>query len=109
MPADEAAARRVRKLLSSRTDVTERRMFGGLAFMIAGNMLCAVGADHLMVRVGRDRYAAALDQPHAKEMRFTGRSMKGYVTVDPAGYVADEDLQRWVETALSFVTTLPSK
>ncbi|MEO5589289.1 MAG: TfoX/Sxy family protein [Gemmatimonadaceae bacterium] len=109
MAADEPTARRVRKLLASRTDVTERRMFGGLAFMVSGNMLCAVGADHLMVRVGRDGYAAALDEPHANEMRFTGRTMKGYVTVDPAGYVSAKDLRRWINTALSLVTTLPPR
>ena len=109
MAANEEAARRVRQILASRNDVSERRMFGGLAFIVSGNMLCAVGADHLMVRVGRDQYEDALRQAHAKEMRFTGRTMPGYVTVDPPGYSSDEDLRRWVATALRFVTTLPPK
>jgi len=107
--ANEEAARRVRELLASRNDVSERRMFGGLAFMVSGNMLCAVGADHLMVRVGRDQYEDALRQPHAREMRFTGRAMPGYVTVDPPGYSSDEAVGRWVATALRFVITLPPK
>jgi TfoX/Sxy family transcriptional regulator of competence genes len=109
VPADEETVRRVRALLAPRNDVSERRMFGGLAFMVSGNMLCAVGADHLMVRVGREQYEDALQQPHAGEMRFTGRAMPGYVTVDPGGYSADEALGRWVATALRFVTTLPPK
>lgn len=109
MAANDETAQRVHHLLSSRTDVTERRMFGGLAFMVAGNMLCAVGADHLMVRVGHDQYDDAVKQPHASEMRFTGRSMKGYVTVDPPGYSSERALERWVATALRYVTTLPPK
>ena len=96
MAADEETARGVRDLLASRSDVSERRMFGGLAFMVSGNMLCAVGADHLMVRVGRDQYEDALRRPHAKEMRFTGRAMPGYVTVEPQGYASPRDLRRWM-------------
>lgn len=84
-------------------------MFGGLAFMIAGNMLCAVGSDHLMVRVGPAAYETALREPHAKEMKFTGRPMRGYVTVDPAGYASQAALRKWLTRALSFVTTLPAK
>jgi TfoX/Sxy family transcriptional regulator of competence genes len=109
MAADEAIASQVRQLLVARSDVTERRMFGGLAFMVSGNMLCAVGADHLMLRVGPDQYEAALQRPHAAEMRFTGRPMRGYVTVDPAGYANPEAVAAWVATALRFVATLPPK
>ena len=109
MAADEATAIRVRDVLATRADVTERRMFGGLAFMVAGNMLCAVGSDHLMVRVGRGQYEAALREPHVEEMRFTGRSMAGYVTVRPAGYNSDAAISKWISTALDFVSTLPPK
>ena len=109
MAADEATAQRVREVLASRSDVSERRMFGGLAFMIGGNMLCAVGADHLMVRVGRDHHEKALLEPHAKEMRFTGRSMAGYVTVNPPGYDSEEALGRWIAAALEYVSKLPPK
>jgi TfoX/Sxy family transcriptional regulator of competence genes len=109
LAADEETAARVRSLLAARDDVAERRMFGGLAFMVSGNMLCAVGADHLMVRVGREGYEEALRQPHATEMRFTGRAMPGYVTVEPPGYASDEAVARWIGMALRFVTTLPQK
>jgi len=109
MAADEETVKRVRKILASRKDVSERRMFGGLAFMVSGNMLCAVGADHLMVRVGRDQYDVALRKPHAEEMRFTGRAMPGYVTVNPPGYSSQRAVDQWIATALRFVTTLPPK
>lgn len=109
MAADEGTAQQVRVLLASRGDVSERRMFGGLAFMVAGNMLCAVGADHLMVRVGPDQYESSLRQPHASEMRFTGKPMRGYVTVDPSGYATASTLRHWVDTALRYVSTLPPK
>ena len=109
MAFDEKVAQQVRHLLASRDEVVERRMFGGLAFMVSGNMLCAVSADHLMVRVGPAQYEAALRRPHAGEMRFTGRPMRGYVTVDPPGYSSEKAVAAWVATALSFVATLPPK
>ena len=109
MAFDERTAGQVRQLLATLKDVTERKMFGGLAFMVGGNMLCAVGRDHLMVRVGEAGYETALAQPHAQEMRFTGRTMRGYVTVAPAGYTTREALQSWLQAALSFVGTLPRK
>ena len=84
-------------------------MFGGLAFMISGNMLCAVGKEHLMVRVGHDQYEEALAQPHAKVMRFTGRTMPGYVTVEPEGYSTERAVAKWIAVALRFVATLPPK
>jgi TfoX/Sxy family transcriptional regulator of competence genes len=84
-------------------------MFGGIAFMVKGNMLCAVGKDHLMVRVGESGYDDALARPHASEMRFTGKPMRGYVTVDPAGYATPRAMRSWIRTALSFVETLPRK
>lgn len=84
-------------------------MFGGLAFMVSGNMLCAVGADHLMVRVGPIQYESALRRAHAREMRFTGRPMRGYVTVAPPGYASKRAVAVWVASALRFVTSLPPK
>lgn len=109
MAADEKTAQQVRKHLASRSDVSERRMFGGLAFMVSGNMLCAVGKEHLMVRVGPNQYQDALRRPHATPMRFTGRTMPGYVTVEPQGYSTGQAIAQWVAIALRFVTTLPPK
>jgi TfoX/Sxy family transcriptional regulator of competence genes len=109
MAYDESMAYRVREALAQQEGVTERKMFGGLAFMVKGHMCCGVMQDHLMVRVGPQQYEEALAQPHAREMDFTGRPMKGIVWVDPPGYATDEDLRTWVGQGLAFVTSLPPK
>jgi len=109
VPFDKKAADRVRQFLQSKAEVTERKMFGGVAFMVRGNMVCAVGKEHLMVRVGLSQYEAALRAPHAHIMRFTGKPMRGYITVDPAGYETRNGVSFWLEKALAFVLTLPPK
>ena len=109
MAFDEGVAQRVRELLASRQDVGEKRMFGGLAFMVRGNMCCGVVGEELMVRVGPDAYDGALGKPHARPMDFTGRPMKGFVFVDPRGYNDDESLTDWVGRGLAYVTSLPPK
>ncbi len=109
MAYSESLARRIREVLKERSDVTERKMFGGLCIMVSGHMACGPLGDDLMVRVGPEDYEMALEQPHAREMDFTGRPMRGMVFVASEGLNSDENLQRWVERALSFVTTLPPK
>ena len=109
MAYDDGLAERVRELLAVRVDVTERRMFGGLAFMVGGHMACGITGDDLMVRVGREGYDDALAHPHAREMDFTGRPMTGYVYIDAAGIAEDGGLREWVERGVAFVTTLPAR
>jgi TfoX/Sxy family transcriptional regulator of competence genes len=109
MAYDEGLAERVRELLAVRMDVTERAMFGGLAFMVGGHMACGITGDDLMVRVGKEGYNDALGHPHAREMDFTGRPMTGIVYVDPAGTADDDALRNWVERGIAFVTTLPTR
>ena len=109
MAYDEDLATRVRASLATRDDVTERKMFGGIAFMVAGNMCCGLTGEDLMLRLGEDGADAALEQPHTRPMDFTGRPMKGYVYVGPRGTAADDDLRSWVDRALGFATTLPPK
>ena len=109
MAYDEQLAERLRTALAGREGLSERRMFGGLGFMLNGNMCCGLTADALMVRVGPDRFPEALDQPHARPMDFTGRPMKGMVYVDPAGYATDDDLAAWVGRGVAFAATLPPK
>jgi TfoX/Sxy family transcriptional regulator of competence genes len=109
MAVDEALAERIRATLASVAGITERRMFGGLAFMHHGHMLVGIANDALMVRVGPDRYEASLAEPGAREMDFTGRPMKGYVFVDGAGHRTDQALAAWVARAREFVATLPPK
>jgi TfoX/Sxy family transcriptional regulator of competence genes len=108
MAYDEELAARVRAELGSRGDVTERKMFGGLAFMVAGNMCCGVNGDDLMLRIGAEA-GTALEDRHARPMDFTGRPLTGFVYVDAEGTAAESDLRRWVGRALEFAETLPPK
>lgn len=109
MAYDETLGERLHEVLADRIDTTERKMFGGLAMMVAGNMAIGVIDDRLMVRVGPDTYEDALDEPHARPMDFTGRPMSGFVYVDPPGFERDEDLRRWAERGIAFALTLPPK
>jgi len=105
---DEVLANRVRALLSAREIFSERKMFGGLCFMLGGNMACGIAGDDLMVRTGPARYEESLRQPHARPMDFTGRPMTGMVFVGPEG-LDDEGLARWLAVGVNFAATLPPK
>ena len=109
MPYDEGLAERLRECYAEIDSVAEKKMFGGIAFLVNGHMSCGVVKETLMVRVGPERYESALDRPHAREMDFTGRAMKGFVYVSPEGFESDDDLTRWVELSLQFVSGLPPK
>ena len=109
MVFDAGTAQRLRETLAEMPEVVERRMFGGVAFMICGHMSCGVIDDVLMVRVGPERHSEALLRPHARPMDFTGRPLNGFVYVDPPGFESDEDLALWVDMSLEFVTALPPK
>lgn len=109
MAYDESLAARVTGILSPRADIAERRMFGGLAFMLAGNMCCCVTDRGLMVRVGPDGYEKALAMPHSGLMDMTGRPMRGWVLVDPEGLISDDSLHGWVTRGVAFAGTLPAK
>src|SRR5262245_60586838 len=109
MSYDEALADRIRGVVSKRPGITERAMFGGVAFMLNGNMFVGIVKDDLMVRVGPDLHDASLREPHVRPMDFTGRPMVGYVFVAPAGVDTDASLARWVDRGAEFVATLPAK
>ncbi len=109
MAYDERLASRIRKLFASRKGVTEKKMFGGIAFMLQGNMCCGVVKETLMLRVGPEQYQRALAEPHARPMDFTGHSLKGFIYVDPEGYQKDGALRKWVQRATDFVLSLPPK
>jgi TfoX/Sxy family transcriptional regulator of competence genes len=109
MAYDEDLAERVRHALAERERVEERKMFGGLCFMLGGHMVAGVVGDELMARVGADGEDDALAQPHARPMDFTGRPMAGLVFVAAGGVVTDEAVRAWVERASAFVSTLPPK
>ena len=105
---NEALARRMRKAFAGRRNIVEKKMFGGVCFLLKGNMLCGMGEDKFMFRVGKDRDAAALARPGAKPMDITGRAMKGFVWVDPARCDA-RALKRGIAMAEAYVGKLPAK
>ncbi len=109
MAYDEGVAQRLREALSDEDDVVEKKMFGGIAFMHRGNMCCGVVGDELMLRVGADAYDAALREPHARPMDFTGRPMRGMLYVGTDGFESDEALAAWLQRATAFTKTLPPK
>jgi len=106
--SDELASR-VRDTLAGTVGLSERKMFGGLAFMINGHMCCGIVGDELMVRVGPTAYATSLAQPHGREMDFTGKPLKGMVYVEVEGIQNDDQLRRWIERGTDFAGSLPPK
>jgi hypothetical protein len=109
MPFDESLAARVRPLLGSRRGFSEKKMFGGVGFLLNGNMCVAVWKEFLIVRTGPDAYEAALAEPAVREFDITGRSMTGWVMVEPDGLESDRQLSEWVQRAVDFVEGLPKK
>ena len=109
MAYDEALAERIRGVLAQRDGVSERKMFGGIAFMVGGNMACGVMGRELMVRVGPDAHDAALAEPHVREMDFSNRPMRGFIYVALDGVASDDDLSRWVDAGVGYALSLPPK
>ena len=109
MAYDEGLAQRLQDHFGDRSDVEAKKMFGGLCFMVKGHMCCGIVRDTLMLRVGPEQYENCLKKPHAREMDFTGRAMKGMVYVSPEGIESDETLGEWVRIAESIVAALPDK
>ena len=101
-------AERVRTLLTG-MEITEKRMFGGITFMLDGNMLCCVSKQGLMVRVGKDGEAEALLLPHARPCDGTGRKMPGFIMIGHEGLCGDDDFNAGLELALRYVSALPPK
>jgi len=108
MGYDTKLADRVRRAVAGKRRITEKKMFGGVAFLLDGKMFCGVASHDLMVRVGPERHEEALRKPHARPMDFTGRPMKGYVFVGPEGCRTQRQIVAWVDKSTSFVATLVS-
>jgi TfoX/Sxy family transcriptional regulator of competence genes len=109
MSYDEGIAERIRAVLAGQDGVTERKMFGGLVFMVRGNMCCGVRGTDLMLRVGPENYAAALEQADARKMDFTGKALTGFVYVDQTVADAPERLRQWLDRAFAYAAALPAK
>ncbi len=109
MAYDEQLADRIREVLADAPDLGERKMFGGIAFMLGEHMVCGIVRDDLMLRLGPEGVDAALGEPHTKPMTFTGPPMRSMVFVEPAGIRGDDELAAWIGRAREFVATLPPK
>lgn len=109
MAYDEKLANRIRTALKKAPHFTEKKMFGGLAFLYQGNMCCGVIEDKLVLRIGPEQHEECLAKPHVSPMDFTGRPMRGMIYVSQAGLKTDASLASWVEKALHFTSTLPPK
>jgi len=105
---DDELTLRVRAALKGRRAVSEKRMFGGVCFLLRGNMLCGTSKGRLMVRVGNEQHSAALARKGARPMNFTGKAMKGFVWVGKSGY-AGAGLRRWIALAARYVGRLPAR
>ncbi|MDA0240467.1 MAG: TfoX/Sxy family protein [Proteobacteria bacterium] len=109
MAYDEGLAVRIRELLDGEPGLDEKKMFGGIGYLINGNMACGIYGDALIVRVGPDAYEEALSKPHAGEFDITGRAMKGWVLVAAPGISEDDDLSAWIRQGTVFASSLPAK
>ena len=109
MAYDETVAERIRKFFKRRRGVSERKMFGGLCFLLNGNMCCGVNGNNVVLRLGKEGSEEALGERHTKLMDFTGTPLSSMVYLTPAGYRSDEDLDAWLRRAIDFTKTLPKK
>ena len=109
MAYNKILAKRVQGLLHKTSGIVEKQMFGGVGFLIHGNMACGILNDDLIVRIGPAGYDAAIKSPHARKFDVTGRVMKGWVMVSSSGHESDKDLSSWVEKGISFARSLPGK
>jgi TfoX/Sxy family transcriptional regulator of competence genes len=109
MAFDERLAERIRGTLGRRKGLAEKKMFGGIAFLLKGNMCCGVHQSELIVRLDPEETDSALKQPHTKLFDLTGRPMKGWILVEPAGLKTDSQLGKWVSVAAKYAGSLPAK
>lgn len=109
MAYDQGLAQRISEVLDELTGTVEKKMFGGVCFLIDGNMACGVYKEFLIVRVGVERYEGSLKLPGTRVFDITGKVMKGWVMVDESAYAEDDDLRVWVIKGVEFAQSLPPK
>ncbi len=109
MAYNEAVAERIRKVLVRRKGLAERKMFGGIAFMLDGNMCCGVVDDKIVLRLGKEGSDEALKDPYVKVMDFTGRPIRSMVYLDPDGVARETELKKWLDRSVKFTSSLPKK
>ena len=108
-PEDEALVARIRQIMKRRKGYSEQKMFGGICFFINGNMSVGTWKGSLVVRLEKDKHEETQAEPYAKPMDITGKVMKGWALIEPAGIKSDEDLKIWVKRAAKFAASLPAK
>ena len=109
MAYDKGLAHRVEEIIEDQDGFEAKKMFGGVGYLLHGNMACGVLNENLIVRVGKDAHEEAMNQAHTLPFDITGRAMKGWVMVTPEGYEADTELEDWVNKGVEFSLTLPPK
>lgn len=109
MTEDDRLAERIASVFKGKRGFTQRKMFGGVCFMLHGNMVCGTVKDKLMARVGAEYHGKAMKFKHVRPMDFTGKPMKGMIYVLPAGIRTQADLEKWIGRAVEFAKTLPKK
>jgi TfoX/Sxy family transcriptional regulator of competence genes len=109
MAYNEELTERIRARLKLRRDVVEKKMFGGIGFLVNGNMACGVNKQDLVLRLSEADFENALKQPHVRIFDMTGRPMKGWILVSSGGYKSDKSLQGWIEKGITFAQSLPRK
>jgi hypothetical protein len=109
MPYDETLVAKIRRRLGRRTNLTEKKMFGGVGFLLSGNICCGAWKEFLILRLGEDAARQVLTEEHTRPFDITGRPMRGWAMVEPPGWQDDRRLRRWIDWAISFATKLPKK
>ena len=109
MPYDEQLAERIRAKLKSARGLTEKKMFGGVGFMVNGNMACGVHKQDLIVRLSDAEFERALKDEHVRVFDMTGRPMKGWLLISPPAITTDKALRAWIEKGIQFARSLPAK
>lgn len=109
MAYSEDLANHIRAILSNRPSVIAKKMFGGIGFILSGNMAVGVLGDELMVRVSLEQYEALQGEPHVRVFDMTGRVMRGWLVVAPGGFSTDADLERWIAIGVAVAESLPPK
>ena len=109
MAFNEALANRIRRVLARKKGIEEKKMFGCICFFLNGNALAGVWKDRLIARLGPEEGEASLREPHVRQFDITGRPMRNWVAVEPAGVEGDDQLRAWIEWAVKFVKALPKK
>jgi len=109
MAYNEELAQRILEVLGPLPGLEAKKMFGGMCYLLRGNMLCGVVDERMIVRLGKERQAEGMTHPHTRPFDYTGKAMSGWLMVEPDGWQSEEDLADWVQVCLEFVRTLPAK